>query len=181
MTTSLSPFANLQQLAQRVVDSATPLPDRSESSDSWQAIAFEFMNGTFVVPMKDVKEVLPTPGVTRIPGVQKWVKGIANVRGEILALVDLNDFIAAGRVSNPTLSRVVAVEIGEIRFGIVVDRVIGMRQVNQAQIQTGSTSSCPTEMAAYVSGAVQLDDQEVNLFDPLKLVKSDTFQSVSTL
>lgn len=182
MSTGASPFQTLQQLAQRVVDSATPLPNRSSSADSWQAIAFEFMNDTFAVPMKDVKEVLPTPGVTRIPGVQKWVKGIANVRGEILALIDLNDFISAGRVSNPTLSRVIAVEIGDLRFGMVVDRVIGMRQVNQAQVQTGeASSSCPPEMKDYVSGAVQLDDQEVNLFDPLKLVKSDTFENVSTL
>lgn len=181
MNDGLSPFATLQQIAQRVVDSAAPLPDRSGSQDSWQAIAFEFMNETFVVPMKDVKEVLPTPSTTRLPGVQKWVKGIANVRGEILALVDLNDFVAAGRVSNPTLSRIVAVEIDEIRFGVVVDRVIGMRQVNQAQVQTGATASCPPEMTDYVSGAVKLDDQEVNLFDPLKLVKSDTFENVSTL
>jgi len=181
MDTGLSPFKTLQDLAKRVLDSAAPLPDRSGTADSWQAIAFEFMDDVFVVPMKDVKEVLPTPGVTRIPGVQKWVKGIANVRGEILALIDLNDFVAAGRVSNPTLSRVVAVEIGDIRFGMVVDRVIGMRQVNQAQIQTGATKKCPPEMADYVSGAVKLDDAEVNLFDPLKLVKSDTFDSVSTL
>lgn len=181
MDTGLSPFAILQQLAQRVAETAAPLPDRSGSTDSWQAIAFEFMNETFVVPMKDVKEVLPTPSTTRLPGVQKWVKGIANVRGELLALIDLNDFIAVGRVSNPTLSRVVAVEIGEMRFGMVVDRVIGMRQVNQAQIQAGTAANCPPEMKDYVSGAVQLDDHEVNLFDPLKLVKSNTFESVSTL
>lgn len=181
MIDSLTPFETLQQLARRVSENAAPMPDRADSAESWQAIAFEFMEDVFVIPMKDVKEVFPTPGVTRIPGVQKWVKGIANVRGEILALIDLNDFVSAGRVSNPTLSRVVAIEIGEMRFGIVVDRVIGMRQVNQAAIESGATTSCPAEMTEYVSGAVQLDDQEVNLFEPLKLIKSETFDKVSTL
>ena len=181
MSDSLSPFETLQQLAQRVAEAAAPIPDRADSAESWQAIAFEFMEDTFVIPMKDVKEVFPTPGVTRIPGVQKWVKGIANVRGEILALIDLNDFVSAGRVSNPTLSRVVAVEIGDMRFGIVVDRVIGMRQVNQGAVLSGdAAASCPEEIKDYVSGAVQLDEQEVNLFEPLKLVKSETFDNVST-
>lgn len=181
MNTGLSPFKTLFGLAQRVVDSAAPMPDRSASADTWQAIAFEFMNSTFVVPMRDVTEVLPVPNVTRLPGVQKWVRGIANVRGEILALVDLNDFVGAGRVTNPVLSRVVAIQIGDMGFGVVVDRVIGMRQVNQANIQSGAAETCPTEMKEYVSGAVQLDDQDVHLFDPLKLVKSDTFVNVSTL
>lgn len=181
MVSDTSPFQALKTLAQRVRDTAAPLPDRSKASDNWQAIAFEFMNDIFVIPMKDVKEVLPTPSTTRIPGVQQWVKGIANVRGEILALVDLNSFISSGRTSNPNLSRVVAVEIGAVRFGLIVDRVIGMRQVNQAQIQPGATKSCPKEIAEYVSGAAQLDEYQVNLFDPMKLVNSDTFSSVSTL
>ena len=181
MSSELSPFQTLKTLAQRVRDNAAPLPDRSKASESWQAIAFEFMNDIFVVPMKDVKEVLPTPGATRIPGVKQWVKGIANVRGEILALVDLNSFISSRRTSNPNLSRVVAVEIGTVRFGLIVDRVIGMRQVNQAQIQPGTTQACPQEMAEYMSGSAQIDEYEVNLFDPMKLVNSDTFSGLSTL
>ncbi len=181
MSNSLSLFQALQQLTQRVAEFAAPIPDQSDSAENWQAIVFELMGNNFFLPMKHVKEVFPTPGVTRIPGVQKWVKGIANVRGEILALIDLNDFFATGRASNPVLSRVVAVEIGEMRFGMVVDRVVGMRQVNQSAVQSGAAVSCPSEIMNYVSGAVQLDDKEANLFEPLKIIKSDTFDNVSTL
>ena len=181
MSSDQSPFTLLQNLAAQVSDNAAPMPDRSKQADSWQAIAFEFMRTSFAIPMRDVKEVLPTPGVTRLPGVQKWVKGIANVRGEILALIDLNDFVSAGRASNPTLSRVVAVEKNGMHFGIIVDRVIGMRQINQTQIKEGAASDCPPEMKEYVLESIKLDDEQINLLDPIKLIESDTFAQVSTL
>jgi len=181
MSSKLSPFAMLQQLANVAKERAVPVPDQAGQADIWQAIAFEFMNETFLVPMKDVKEVLSMPAARRLPGVKKWVKGIANVRGEILALIDLNSFISSGRLTNPAYSRVIAVETEGMRFGVIVDRVIGMRQINQAQVSEGIASSCPSEMRDYVSAAVDFENQDVSLFDPVKLIKSDTFASVSNL
>lgn len=181
MSAKLTPFAVLQQLEQRATSLAAPLPDQAGETKSFQAIAFEFMGDTFLMPMTDVKEVLPMPVTRRLPGVQKWVKGIANVRGEILALIDLNAFLSSGKMTNPAVSRIIAIETDGMHFGIIVDRVIGMRQVSQAQIKEGPAGNCPSEMLGYIAASVDLENQSMNLFCPVKLVNSDTFATVSTL
>ena len=48
-----------------------------------------------VSKMGEVTEILDPPDFTRVPGVQSWVVGIANVRGSLLPLMDLKDLSLA--------------------------------------------------------------------------------------
>lgn len=181
MARLIHPFEQLKQLAQRVRDQAVPLPEKSGKDNSWQAIAFQLNDATMLIDMNSVSEVSPQPPVTRLPGVKRWVLGISNVRGEVLAIIDLHELFELGGARNPHLNRVIAIEKGDTRLGMVVDRVIGMRQVSAQDIRSQASDECPESMKVCVSGSVLIDDQWMDIFDPEKLVKNEHFLSVSTL
>ena len=181
MSDSKNPFELLRVLAQRIDDMALPIPERSRQDDSWQAVAFQLDDATMLINMNAVQEVSPQPPVTRLPGVKRWVLGIANVRGEVLTIVDLHEFFELGGNRNPTLNRVIAIAQGETRLGVVVDRIIGMRQVAIQQVRQEPSEGCPETMKSCVSGAVLIDDNWMDIFDPSKFITNEKFLNVSTL
>lgn len=181
MARQIHPFEQLKQLAQRVRDQAVPLPEKTGKDNSWQAIAFHLDDATLLIDMNSVSEVSPQPPVTRLPGVKRWVLGISNVRGEVLAIVDLHEFFELGGTRNPQQNRIIAIERGDIRLGMVVDRVIGMRQVSTQDIRSQASDKCPEPMKLCVSGSVLIDNQWMDIFDPEKLINNENFLSVSTL
>ena len=181
MSDSKNPFELLRVLAQRIDDMALPIPERSRQDDSWQAVAFQLDDATMLINMNAVQEVSPQPPVTRLPGVKRWVLGIANVRGEVLTIVDLHEFFELSGNRNPALNRVIAIAQGETRLGVVVDRIIGMRQVAIQQVRQEPSEGCPETMKSCVAGAVLIDDNWMDIFDPSKFITNEKFLNVSTL
>jgi len=176
-----NPFEQIKALGQRVDERALPLSKNIETNSSWQAIAFMLDKQTMLINMTDVAEVSPQPPVTRLPGVQRWVKGIANVRGEVLTIVDLHEFFHLETPRNPTLCRVIAIERGETRLGILVDRIVGMRQISNQKRNEGSSQHCPEKIKNCVSGSIEFDENWMDIFDTEKLVTHEQFLNVSTL
>lgn len=181
MNDSVNAFELLSALSQRVDDKALPLPERSSQDDSIQAVAFQLDNATMLIDMASVAEVSPQPPVTRLPGVQRWVRGIANVRGQVLTVVDLHEFFELSGARNPAFNRVIAIEKGETRLGVIVDRIIGMRQITIKQIRPEPSQDCPDSMKSCVSGAVLIDNDWMDVFDPEKLINNENFLNVSIL
>ncbi len=76
--------------------------------------------------MGEVVELLHVPNWTVLPGVKGWVKGVANVRGRLLPIIDTEEFLGGQLVGPTKLRRVLAVECGELFTGLMVSDVIGM-------------------------------------------------------
>ncbi|WP_143490643.1 chemotaxis protein CheW, partial [Pseudomonas aeruginosa] len=88
-----TPFQLLVDIDQRCRRLAAGLPAQQEAVQSWSGIGFRMGGRFFVAPMGEVGEVLHEPRYTQLPGVKTWVKGVANVRGRLLPIIDLCGFL----------------------------------------------------------------------------------------
>ncbi len=88
-----TPFQLLVDIDQRCRRLAAGLPAQQEAVQSWSGIGFRMGGRFFVAPMGEVGEVLHEPRYTQLPGVKTWVKGVANVRGRLLPIMDLCGFL----------------------------------------------------------------------------------------
>ena len=83
----------------------------------------------YAVPLPSVVEVGRPPGLTRVPGVPGFVRGVANWRGRVLAVLDLRGLLSAGPPSADRRSRLVVVQgrcrTEVVRVGLLVDAVTG--------------------------------------------------------
>lgn len=103
-----------------------------------------------LVALADVSEVVPVPEITKIPLTKPWFMGVANVRGNLAAVSDLANFL--GEASSPVSSES-RVLLANTRFGInaglLVDRLIGLRDVNVMKLKSTTKSEAPWQLNVY--------------------------------
>ncbi|MCK5345900.1 MAG: purine-binding chemotaxis protein CheW, partial [Candidatus Heimdallarchaeota archaeon] len=88
----------------------------------------------FGVDVKNVKEVMPLPKITLLPNVHESVLGIFSLRGQIYSLFDLRLFFRLGRPPLNEKNFVVIIEIDDISFGLVVDKVLDVTYIDSTKI-----------------------------------------------
>ncbi|HSN13477.1 MAG TPA: chemotaxis protein CheW [Anaeromyxobacteraceae bacterium] len=106
------------------------MPDSAEALDapaSTQHLSFTVAGNTYGLPVLQVKEILQYEGETRVPGTPPSVRGVVNVRGAVVPLVDLGVKFGHPEVAPTSRTCVLVVEAkvaeGALVFGLIADRV----------------------------------------------------------
>jgi len=69
--------------------------------------------------MDDVAEIVPLLRITQVPGVKRWLLGIANLRGKVISVSDLRDFLTGRLTPQLPSSQVVVVRAGGWDYGLL--------------------------------------------------------------
>jgi twitching motility protein PilI len=176
MTESLTAFELLLQIDRRCRLLAADLPSQPFRQDSWSGIGFRLGERWYVAPMGEVSEVLHEPRCTQLPGVKPWVKGVANLRGRLLPIMDLCGFFGHELSPLRKQRRVLVVEHGDMFAGLMVDEVFGLQHFNQDSLEPADNGHGP--VSAFVTGQFQRE-QGWQVFSPFALVQSQSFLNVS--
>ena len=176
MTESLTAFELLLQIDQRCRLLAADLPSQPTRQDSWSGIGFRLGEDWYVAPMGEVSEVLHEPRFTQLPGVKPWVKGVANLRGRLLPIMDLYGFFGREVSAARKQRRVLVVEHDEVFAGLLVDEVFGLQHFAQDSLEPADQWSGP--MSAFVKGRFQRE-QTWQVFSPFALAQSQSFMHVA--
>lgn len=123
------PFELLLELERRARAAIAAREGAPAVADEWVGIGFRLGHGQFVTARSDVREVSPVPEhMTRVPGAKPWLRGIANLRGQLLTVVDLKVFLGAGSTSGERHARILVVASRDVPTGLVVEEVVGFRR-----------------------------------------------------
>ncbi|CAA0080154.1 Uncharacterised protein [BD1-7 clade bacterium] len=178
MSAEIEPFDLLVQLAEHVQALKPELPAQRKIQTSWSGIGFSILGQRMIAPLGEVVEMFPVPSVTRLPGVQDWVLGLANVRGRLMPLFDLEFFFGGQALSvsqtNKKKRRVLVLELGDLYAGLVVNEVYGMQHFPE----DASIEPVPTEqqyLAPYSQGIHHQDGIVWMTFSPFSLVRDPRF------
>ncbi len=87
------------------------------------------------LPVTGVREIVRTPSIAALPNLPAWLPGIVQIRGELLGLVDLTQLYRLPGSGGGELIAVLLGQPGEL--GILVDRVVGFREVFTDEIAHG--------------------------------------------
>ncbi|MFP6808374.1 MAG: chemotaxis protein CheW [Pseudomonadales bacterium] len=123
----MSPFAMLERIEQRSQQVTAELPPKINTQLHWTGLGFNLLGQRFVAPLNEVAETMRIPPATRLPGVKDFVSGVGNVRGRLMALVDLAVFFGKTSKLPKAQRRVLAVEDADQFFGFIIDESLGMQ------------------------------------------------------
>ena len=73
---------------------------------------------------------LPVPETIRVPGVTNWVLGLANIRGNLMPILDMNGYLYAKPCKIRKESRILIINKHGVVAGLLVDEVYGLRRFN---------------------------------------------------
>lgn len=172
---SSSPFYYLVELAVKARSNALPTPMESDQSPRQSGIGFSLLGRRFVAPMGQIAEMLELPSSTRLPGVQPWVIGLANVRGRLLPLFDLAMFFGAVSLGQRRQQRVLVLDTDHLYSGLVVDQAFGMQHFTRDLYQE-QVDNIPPAVADFVRGGyVDASGVSWALFDMRSIVSFSRF------
>lgn len=105
-----------------------------ELQTEWRGIGFRVGQCYFLCGMGEVTEILSMPLVTSVPGTKSWLLGIANIRGNLAAIIDLRLFIVGERTPLTKQSRVILVrQMGGV-VGLLIDEILGQQSVSDDDV-----------------------------------------------
>jgi len=99
-----------------------PAHDRPRG-EALELVAFGLANERYAVESRYVREVVRLTDLAPVPGAPEFLAGVANLRGEILAVVDLRRFFGVPARGITDMSRLVVLGGEEAEFGVLADAV----------------------------------------------------------
>jgi twitching motility protein PilI len=122
-----SPFDVLLDYEHRSLAHVAGLPEQIDAPGLWRGIAFRVSGKLMVSNIAEISEILVYPTMTFVPGTRPWLLGVANVRGNLVPVVDLRGFIEGEKNTHNERSRVLVVKQQGGSVGLLVDEVLGQR------------------------------------------------------
>lgn len=146
---------------------ASPRGEAAGDGRPERLVVFSLAGARYAVPVANVVEVGSVPAVTPVPNVPGWIVGVANLRGEILSVVDLGGYL--GREGRPAGGgRLIVVRTAgggeEWTSSLLVDHVTGMSSVARGEIGP-TTAPIIDRVAPYLTGVYRRDDGVVSVLD----------------
>ncbi len=171
-------FQRLKKVEQKSLESAKDMPSTDGVKDEWTGIGFKIAGVNMLSNMGEVAEILDVPPYTRVPGVQSWVIGIANVRGGLLPLMDLKRFVTGLPINNLNSARVMVVNHNGLHTGLIVEEVQGMRHFSLNE-QAFELPDVNNYLRPYIRQAFQKDEVFLPVFSMHALVEDERFLHAS--
>ena len=129
-----------------------------------QLVAFKVGREEFGVDVKKVEGVISIVNITRMPRAPEFVEGIINLRGQIIAVVDLARRLNIEPGERGPETRIVVVEAREVKVGLIVDSPevinIGVEDIEASPVIASSDIE-----SSFIRGVVKLDDRLLILLD----------------
>lgn len=146
---------------------------QSKSEVQWQGVAFAVAGEPLVAPIGEVAEVISVPDkITAVPFSKPWLIGIANVRGQILPIVDLAGFLKVD--SKARKDKLLVIKHLNLQVGLLVDKVWNIKNFSTAQYvakRPGPSSA----FIAYNHGQFKEEAQNWPVFLPSLLIQDPRF------
>lgn len=171
-------FQALLDIEQRAREQEQAIPAEVVEPEHWQGIAFTLGGVRVLTLMDEIRELLLYPdSITTVPGSKDWLLGLANVRGELLPIVDLQHFVGAAPVILSDQARVLVIRNLGISTGLLVGSVQGIRYLSADKRIPGAIFE--GALGKYVYDVFGLQDGVWPVFSMAALVNDKRFMDVA--
>ncbi|OGR89337.1 MAG: hypothetical protein A3J74_11115 [Elusimicrobia bacterium RIFCSPHIGHO2_02_FULL_57_9] len=139
-------------------------------ADVSQWVLFNLAKEEFGVPAAQVQEIVRYPEVTHVPGMPQFVKGVVNLRGKIVPILDLKErFEIAGEPPALGSRRIIVSLMGKDSVGLIVDAVLEVVRLEPQSISP-VPAGLPQIDSEYLGGVGKFRDRLIVLLNLEKLL-----------
>ena len=157
---------------------ADSLQDMSlDSGEQTEFLTFVLGDENYAINIMTVKEIRGYEKTTKIANAPEFIKGVLNLRGDIVPIVDLRIKFDLGEVTYNEFTIVIMLNIGDRIVGIVVDEVSDVIKVDNHSIKPPPDFGVTFDNA-YLLGLVTIKEQMITLINIESLISSDELQLV---
>lgn len=156
----------------------------AEAEDAVQLVGFKLANELFGVDILMVKEIIKDTLITAIPDSPEFIKGVINLRGNIIPIIDLRKRLKLPEMSKASTEDawIVILDINSRVTGFMVDHVTRVIKVPLQLIQPPPEMISSGLKSDYISGVCKLDEHNLlAILDFNRILVVDEFKRISQL
>ncbi len=129
-----------------------------------QVVIFKLNDEQFAVETAKVASINDMMEITRVPRAKEFIKGLINLRGNVISLLDINLILDVSK-GDSEQNNIIILEMQEELVGIAVDQVDEVLDVEEEIIEKVETAK-----GSYIKGVINFKDRIVTLIDIDKLL-----------
>jgi twitching motility protein PilI len=173
------PFELLAELERRGRAVSAQVSPEGAAGREWVGVALRMTGDLYLVAREETREVLGVPtSMTRVPGAKAWIKGLANVRGQLLPIIDLRQFLGSGMTPLTRNTRIIVVNHREIPAGLLVDEVLGFRRFAEGEF-SGDAPPTVARCERYLAGAFRRANETWPVLTLRAILESTSFSEAA--
>ena len=151
--------------------------DQQEDTQYGKYLTFALGEEVFGIEIRHVTEIIGIQAITKVPEVPSYVKGIINLRGKIIPVIDMRLKFKKEEIPYDDRTCIVVIEIKNIPVGLIVDNVDEVLNIADEDIAPppGSKTSADNR---YIKGIGKVGDQVQLLLDCDELLLSEEINQI---
>jgi twitching motility protein PilI len=155
---------------------ATRLASKTAAQVESSRLGLSCANEQWLIRLGDAGEVVAVPPIASVPLTKPWFRGLANIRGNLYSVIDFAGFLGQPNASPAAHNRLVLFgqRAGELNAGIVVARVLGLRNLAELAPAAPATGA----PAWYAQRWVDANGNAWQEIDLAKLAREPAFLQV---
>jgi purine-binding chemotaxis protein CheW len=124
-----------------------------EEQESVQYIVVKFNEEQYGIDIKYIENIVRMQRITRVPKVQKYIKGVINLRGEVIPVVSIRLKMGLEEDEITKATRIIIIKLdNEEVIGMLVDEVKEVVTLSASQIERVSYDANKEDKVNYLSG-----------------------------
>jgi purine-binding chemotaxis protein CheW len=144
----------------------------------YQLVVFTIGDEEFGVDISQVREIVRLVQITYLPKAPVFIEGVVNLRGQVLAVIDLSKRLGVSSKERGVENRIIVVEVGENTVGMIVDSVSEVLRLSSENVEDVPTLVDTEIPEHYIRGVGKLKDRLLVLLDLNKILTPEEFQHV---
>lgn len=180
---SATPFEVLADYERRSLAHVVGLPEQLEAPGLWRGVGYRIGSHRLASGFDEVLEILPLPPISPVPGAQPWMLGVANVRGNLLPVVDLKQFLEGERTVLHESQRVLLVRQPGGDVAVLIDELFGQRSFTEQQLLDADAVAAEQlaegRYAHFIDRAYRLGEHPWGVFSLSLLTRTPEFRQTA--
>ncbi|NMC33230.1 MAG: chemotaxis protein CheW [Veillonellaceae bacterium] len=128
-------------------------------------IIFKLGREEYGMDILRVQEIKRMMGITRVPSTPTFIKGVINLRGSVLPVIDLRTRLGLPENELTEAARIIVVLVNEGIVGFIVDEVVEVTTINTQDVEAAQTLSSGLS-AEFISGIAKADSRLFIMLNP---------------
>ena len=145
------------------------MADNDTVNDELKLIIFKLGREEYGMDILKVQEIKRMMSITRVPSTPAFIKGVINLRGSVLPVIDLRTRLGLFEVELTEAARIIVVLVNEGVVGFIVDEVVEVTTINPQNVEAVQTLSNGLS-AEYISGIAKADSRLYIMLNPDAIV-----------
>ncbi|MCL2111531.1 MAG: chemotaxis protein CheW [Clostridiales bacterium] len=152
-----------------------------EDTQRGRYLTFTIEDNVYGLPIRFVLEIIGVQTATKVPETPDYVKGVINLRGRIVPLIDVRLKFGKAELAYTERTCIIVIDVNSIAVGLIVDKVDDVLSLDDSQIALPPPGGTLGFENRYIEGLGKVENTVLLLLDAEKLLKTEEMEIIEEI